>query len=267
MACQNTANRTSAAGLNFGVTKLAGKAAYASGVALSAAAGGLLGAGLGTALAGPAGGVAGGLGGAYLGGRRGVKRQQRRLAAADEKRWQQSSAGQKAIRAQEQTLAPVVRAYQAKTTRFKQQRDQVEQAYEAARTEWLRQQQEQVTGLAKITHSPRAMGVAAAVGGAAAGVAARYALSRAGGSSFDLPGTTTSAALTAALSAPQAVEKVREQRWQESPAGQQARARQQRALANLKLRQSRLKQQFETQKQAIERKYELARAKFLEEKT
>lgn len=229
MSCQSNANRSAGAAVKTGIARLANLAAYSAAIG----GGAVLGGGLGSTL-GPLGTVGGVLLGGALGyrGVRAVKEQ--RARKAEEAAWQNSSAGQKAVKARGQALQKVRTAYQQEMAGLKEQKGEIETEYQAAKTTWLAQQTSKSAKAALSSPEARAVSnviTTAAITTAALGIA---------GEKID-KGFMTRAALGAVVAYPQELKNVQERQWQQA------------------------KREYQQQNEGLENQYHLARNAFLRE--
>jgi hypothetical protein len=251
MSCQNNANRTTGAAIKCGISGVASKAAYmAGGIAIGTGVG---------LVAGPVGALAGGVVGGVAGRRIAVKLERKRFAAAEEKRWQNSAEGKKARRVRNKALDKARLAYRAKVDPFKAREEKIKGEYKAAKQAWLGRQKgvASSTSVKEAISSPEARAAAESVGAAAITAAMRYSM----GVSINRRDAVWMAAGTA-MSYPGLLKNTRERLWQQSSEGQEAMAKYQKGMTNLKAQWKPIKREYKQKRRAIEKKYEQARDDF-----
>ncbi len=251
MSCQNNANRNTGAAIKCGISGVASKAAFISaGMAIGIGAG---------FVAGPVGAFAGGVVGGVVGRRIAVKRERKRFAAAEEKRWQASAEGKEAVRVRSKALDKVKLPYRAKVDKFKAREEKIKGEYGAAKQAWLSQQKGVAasTSVKEAISSPEVRAAAASAGGAALTAAMQYGI----GKSFNRRDAVWMAAGTA-MSYPDVLKTARERRWQQSPEGQEATAKYQKKTTDLKVKWKSTKRKYRQKRKIIEDRYDQVKDDF-----
>lgn len=271
MACQNNANRSAGAGLKSGVSSLAGKAAYLTGVGIGIAggsmAGSLTGAFLGAA-GGPTGMAIGGGVGAVTGGYLGVRlvnrgfRKQREARA--EQRWQQSPAGRQAMEERTRMRGKIREKYKPQLAKLKRQQAETRSAYDQAMERWLlRQKTDSPGGLKGVVLKPETRAAANLAGQAAVGLASTYLLNSRWGLTTNPKKAAAGAAVVAVRNYGDQVKAERRKAFETSPEGQTAVEMYRQRMTTLKRRYNSLKTEYGRRISRINQDYDQARARFL----
>ncbi len=261
MSCQKNANQSAGAAIKNGISGIASKAAYmAGGIAIGTGAG---------FVAGPIGMFAGGVIGGVVGSRMAAKSKQKRLAAAEKKRWQASETGKKVKRVRDRDLDKAKLAYQPKADRFKARKEKIEAEYETAKQAWLGQQKGVIssTSVKEVLSSAPVRAAATTVAGTALGAAIHHAKWSASGYPADPKRTATKAAIAAAIAYPKAIKDERQMQWQQSPEGLAATAKYRKSTSKLQAQWKPIKQKYRQKRKAIKARYQQARDDFLNQES